>query len=322
MKNNIPGLLLCAATAAAAFFLSMIIPAGSVTIAIILGMLICNMPFFPAAAKKGVVFCEKRFLPAAIALAGLSLDYGVLRSLGASTLVLILFVMTVTILTAAAAGRLLGLNRDLSLLTGIGNAVCGSSAIAAARTVIKTDEKNAGISIAVINLLGTAGMFILPAAGRLLLNYNDIECGTLLGAGLQAVGQVTAAGYSINETTGSTALIVKMCRVLMLTPLLLILNFTHGRRTEEGGRKYSIPLYIVLFIVFSVISSTAVIPEAALNLLKDAGKLLLITAMAAVGMRISFGALTSGGKQALTAGIISWACQLAAITAGLYLIRY
>ena len=106
-------------------------------------------------------------------------------------------------------------NKKTSLLLGVGNAVCGSSAIAAVSPVIKAEESDTGISIGVVNFLGTIGIFILPALAIKVLHFADLQASTLIGGSLQAVGQVVAAGFSVSDNVGEIATIIKMARIAM-----------------------------------------------------------------------------------------------------------
>ena len=309
MKKILPGLFLCAGIGAAAWVAALYIPLGGVTISIILGILAGNIFRIPSSFSPGVRFSEKRVLTWAIALTGIGLDYRILARLGWPSLLLILAGVAFTIFLARFLGRRLGMDRDLSLLVGIGNGVCGSSAIAAAQGVLKTDDKNVGLSVAVINFLGTLGIFILPALAVFVLRLPDLRAGALTGNTLQAIGQVTAAGYSISDAAGETAVIVKMGRILMITPVVLILSLRKG----TGERKRAVPVipgYILVFILLSVIGSLQIIPEEIIHGVKTASKLLLIGAMAGIGLGISVKDLASGGRQALLLGTAVWAGQI------------
>ena len=165
------GILLCGLIGAAAMGLHLVVPLGAVTLSLILGMIFANTVKVPPKAVKGVTFTEKKILSAAIALLGFSLDYSILFSLGIFPIILVLTGVPVTILTALLLGRLLGLEKDLALLVGTGNGICGSSAIASAQAVIKTKEEHVGVSIAVINLLGTIGILLLPLIASLFPDY-------------------------------------------------------------------------------------------------------------------------------------------------------
>ena len=68
-------------------------------------------------------------------------------------------------------GRKSGLSTELITLSAVGNAICGSSAIAAAAPVIQAKEKDMGVSVALVNGMGSIWMFIFPI---LLINMNGL----------------------------------------------------------------------------------------------------------------------------------------------------
>ena len=309
--KTVSGVVLCIVIGISAWGLGHFIPLGAVTLAIILGLLVGNIAPIPAGAKKGIAFCEKKVLSAAIALLGFSLDYKVLLSLGFLPLAAVLLGVPVTIFTALGWGKLLGLEKDLALLVGTGNGICGSSAIAAVQGVIKTDEEHVGVSVAVINLLGTVGIFLVPLIVTFVPGLNDQLKGLVIGNTIQAVGQVTAAGFSLGETCGQTAAVVKMGRVLLITPVALILGFIRKKEPVSGGVTLPrIPLFIMLFVLFSLVNTAGILPGNVTDILKGAGEGLLIVAMAGIGLKITFRGLANEGKKALIAGVLTWAVQI------------
>ncbi|MDC7223778.1 MAG: putative sulfate exporter family transporter [Spirochaetales bacterium] len=314
--DRIWGILLCCLLGAFAVVLERFVPLGAVTLALILGMLFANIIKIPARAEKGVLFTEKKILAGAIALLGFSLDYSVLLSLGCFPLLLIASGVPFTILTALFWGRVMGVERDLALLVGTGNGICGSSAIAAAQGVIEAKEDHVGVSVAVINLLGMGGILLLPLIVSLFPQLSEQAKGMAVGNTLQAVGQVTAAGFSLGDLAGQTAVLIKMGRVLLISPVVLIYGFIKGRnRSEEvpGDSRKSplpgIPPFILLFILFSLVNTTGLIPPPLTQYIKEGAHLLLITAMAGIGMKISFKGLAREGRQALVLGVLTWTVQ-------------
>lgn len=309
MIKKLPGILLCAVIGTAAWFSAKLLPIGGVTISILIGIVTGNLIKLPEYFSSGTAFCEKKVLTWAIAIMGISLDYTILADLGLPTFILIIAAVVFTISTALILGKKTGLNKELCLLIGIGNAVCGSSAIAATQGVIDTDEKTVGLSIAAINFLGTIGIFLLPTLGMIIFRFNELQTGVLTGNTLQAIGQVSAAGFSISDKAGETAVIVKMCRILMITPLVIILSIKKGNGI--GIKRIPvIPRYIIVFIIMSIIGSFGIIPELLIPHIKNAGKMFLITAMAGIGMKISLKDLAVGGRQALLLGSAVWICQI------------
>jgi uncharacterized integral membrane protein (TIGR00698 family) len=236
--KKIYGIGLCIIIGVIAKFTSQYVPLGAVAIAILIGIVVGNSIKLGETFKSGIAFSEKQLLSFAIALMGVNLNYVLLQKLGYKTVGLIIVAMSVTIITAIILGKLLKVDPKLSLLLGIGSGVCGSSAIAATEKIIDAKEEDVGLSIAIVNFLGTIGIFLLPLIGAVILKLSHVNAGILIGNTLQAVGQVTAGAFSISEETGQTATIVKMGRVLMLTPIILVLLFCFkSGKTEQGAKK-------------------------------------------------------------------------------------
>lgn len=314
MISLIPGIILCLAIGAAAFLLSAYLPLGAVTLAIIIGILIGNF-FKPGDLfAKGIMYSEKKILSFAIALMGINLDFAILKELGLKSLALVVAAMIVTIGFSLVAARLFRLDRRFALLLGIGNGVCGSSAIAATKHIIGADKEEAGVSIAIVNFLGTLGIFALPFLASGLLGLSEINSGFLIGNTLQAVGQVAAAGFAVGETAGQTATIIKMSRILMLFPLIIVLLLAFARERSGNGdsrqKRAPVPLFIIGFALFSLIPTFDLLPESSLRLIGILSKFSLVTAMSAIGLKILIGNILNKGKSAFVAGSLIFLFQI------------
>ncbi|VAY87128.1 Putative membrane protein YeiH [hydrothermal vent metagenome] len=281
------------------FALSNILPIGTITIAIILGIIIGNTINIDNKYHDGINYTEKTILSFAIALMGVNLDFSILTSLGIKTILLIISGMILTIYSAILLGKYFKINTHLALLLGIGNGVCGASAISATAPIIKANKDFIGLCIAIVNLLGTIGIFILPFIA-LSFGLNEIDSGILIGNTLQAVGQVTAAGFGISETSGISATTVKMGRILLLTPLIMILIYIFSKNNSTQNKtKIIIPIFIILFIVFSLISSLNLINHNLINIISSISHFALVLAMSAIGLKIHFNSIKANGKIAL-----------------------
>jgi len=309
------GIALCIAIGLAALWMTDYIPIGTVTIAIIVGMIVGNTAKLDGRLTKGIKFSEKQVLAFAIALMGVNLDYLILKELGYQAILLVIVGIAVTVGTSVVLARLFKLDTRLALLLGIGNGICGSSAIAATEQIIGAESKDVGLSIAIVNFLGTIGLFLLPVVGTAVLHLNDINAGLLIGNTLQAVGQVVAAGFSVSDLSGQTATIVKMSRILMLTPVIFILITIFARRnTSSGGtgkaKTQTVPLFIVGFILFSLIPTFHLLPQAYVAILSQASHYALIVAMAGIGLKTTIASILRDGKSALLIGSLTFAVQI------------
>ncbi len=221
--------------------------------------------------------------------------------------------MAVTISSSVLFAKMFGFDRKFALLIGIGNGICGSSAIAATKDIIGVDEEEVGLSVAVINFLGTIGIFVLPLIGTVLLKFSEVNTGLLIGNTLQAVGQVVASGFSVGESAGQTATIVKMTRVLMLTPVVFILialfSREGSRRGFNKGRK-TVPLFVVGFVLFSLVPTFNLLSENLIHVISRISHYALVVAMAGIGLRIKFSSIMRDGRTALLIGSLIFLLQI------------
>ena len=290
---------------------------GAVTLAIIIGLFISNVVVKGPGYLQGYQFAEKKLLPVAIVLLGTELQLRILIELGLPTLGLILSILIITMVTSVLIGRLLGFGRAMSLLMGAGNAICGSSAIAAVSPLVGSSDEDVGLSISTVNLLGTLGIFLIPLLVQ-LFRLDEISGGALIGGSLQAIGQVVAAGYSIDDATGNFALLVKMGRVLMLGPLALVIAWQKKTTPTHKGPKVRIPPFIIGFLVVSLITSWEIAPASLVGSVNTAGKWLLLLAMAGIGLKLRLETLLRQGPRALFFGLIVASLQLLLVLVFVY----
>jgi len=319
-KTYTKGLLASIVVAILASTITHFISFSTATVAIILGMIVGNI-FFKTfhtdepGFKSGVKWAEKDLLMFAIALMGINLNFTMLANLGVKTILIIVLGMVFTIFMGILLGKLFKLNPKLSLMIGIGNGVCGSSAIAATSGVAKVQSNDIGISIALVNLMGTVGIFLAPFLAH-MLGFTDIQAGIFTGNTLQAVGQAVAAGFSISDEAGHYATVVKMGRVLLLVPLVLILIYIAKKESQkegeeiEGKTKVGVPSFIIWFVGFSIIASLGWLPKEAETLISSFSHYITLIAMSAIGLMIHFGTIMKTAGTAFKVSSLLFALQL------------
>jgi len=171
-KEQVKGLLVCLILAVVAKKAVVLAPSmGSTSFAIILGIIAGNTIAKDRSLVPGIIFAEKKLLTLAIMFMGVTLNIGDVVSLGLKGIIYTIIVMGSVIFSAVKLGKMMGFTKEFSLLLGSGNAVCGSSAIAATAPVVKAHEDEIGISVAVVNLMGTILMFILPVVAVKTLTW-------------------------------------------------------------------------------------------------------------------------------------------------------
>jgi len=306
------GVLLSLAIAVSAIVLSNVLGFNAILLALVIGIVLGNAITLPEYFDSGIKTASGRFLEIAIILMAFSIDYGSFLKLGWETILIVVVTMAAVLLMTIWLGKKMNCPSNAGLLVGFGTAICGSSAIAALAPSVSEDKSDIGISMAVVNLYGLIGMLLIPLITQGWLT--DVENSILLGASLHSVGNVAGAGFAMSESIGEMAVTVKLGRVALLTPALLIFShFTAKKSKSQTKKKLNLPWYLIAFILISIIVSIFPFPEEILNFSKKGSNFLLATAMAAIGLKVSFKTLLNSGKKGLVFGAILFAAQLAVI---------
>lgn len=306
------GVSLSLAIAVSAILLSNVLGFNAILLALVIGIVLGNAIKLPAYFDSGIKTASGKFLEIAIILMAFSIDYGSFLKLGWETILIVVSTMAAVLLMTIWLGKKMNCPSSAGLLVGFGTAICGSSAIAALAPSVTEDKSDIGISMAVVNLYGLIGMLLIPLITQDWLS--NIENSILLGASLHSVGNVAGAGFAMSESVGEMAVTVKLGRVALLTPALLIFgHFTSKKSSSQTKKKLNLPWYLVTFILISILVSIFPLPEEILTFSKKGSNFLLATAMAAIGLNVSFKTLLNSGKKGLVFGAILFAAQLVVI---------
>lgn len=300
----LPGLLLAFALALGAWvtapFVARLAPLPALLIALLVG--IALQPMIGARFAAGLKFCVSRILRIAVALLGLKVSLSEIAALGFSKALLVICAMVLTIAAGFALARVTGLSRSFGALAGCATAICGASAALATSSVLpasKSKDADTVFVIVAVNLLSTVAMLAYPPFAQ-VLGFDDLRTGILLGGSIHDVAQVVGAGYAVSETAGATAVIVKLFRVLLLLPAILII----GRLFVGGGEgaKVPVPVFAFGFLALCVVNSAMVFAPSLQpiylpikGLLSDLSAWGLLIAIAALGLNTSLESIAKLG---------------------------
>jgi uncharacterized integral membrane protein (TIGR00698 family) len=312
----VKGVSLSLAIAVSALLLSDLWGFNAILLALVFGIILGNTIKLPEYFNLGIKTASGRFLEIAIILMAFSIDYGSFLKLGWETIVIVVTTISVVLAMTIWLGKKMSCPSSAGLLVGFGTAICGSAAIAALAPSVSRDKSDIGISMAVVNLYGLIGMVIIPFITQDWLT--DVQNSILLGASLHSVGNVAGAGFAMSDTIGEMAVTVKLGRVALLTPALLIFGHFTAHKSGTTKRKLNLPWYLITFIIISILVSIFPFPEDILAYSKKGSNFLLATAMAAIGLKVSFKTLLSSGKKGLVFGAILFAVQLGVIGGLMY----
>lgn len=96
------------------------------------------------------------------------------------------------------------------------------------------------------------------------------------------------------------AVIVKMIRVILLAPTLIVLSFLLSRKQsgKDGKRgRIQVPMFAIWFLVVIGFNSLNLLPEVCVGVIKQADTFLLTMAMTALGVETSFDKFKKAGAK-------------------------
>lgn len=325
-KKILPGLALCAVVTAAAWLLERLeirifgrAWLESLVLAIVLGTALRSAISLNKRYRAGIAFSAKFLLEAAVMLLGASVSAAAILENGPALIGGIAAVVFVAIGCSYGIGRLIGLPRKMAVLIACGNSICGNSAIAAVAPVIDASSKDVASSIAFTAVLGVVVVVALPLLAP-VLSLSAVQYGIFAGLTVYAVPQVLAATAPVALASVHIGTLVKLVRVLMLGPVVLILSLV-GR--EAGGRRPSmahmVQWFIIGFLVLLVLRSFNAIPAAALAPAQWSANILTIMSMAALGLGVNVRSVLRAGKQ-ITSVVVLSLLVLAGISYGLIML--
>ena len=280
-------------------------------VAVLVGLFIANARVPMATLRPGLRWSGRHLVRTGVVLVGFRLSFDQLQQLGVRGVSAVVIVVTITFVGTQALGRVLGVSPAMSLLVGVGFSICGASAIAAAEPLSDAEEHETAYAIALVTLCGTLAIATLPFIGS-ALGLSAHEFGSWVGASVHDVGQVVAAASTKGPEALSQAVVVKLTRVVMLAPLLMVVAIRSRRRSVHptdpaATRPPLLPLFVVLFGVAVVIRSTVDLSSSVLSNLKELETFVLAAGLVGLGSAVELGRLRTVGGRPLALGLAAWA---------------
>lgn len=254
--------------------------------------------------RPGIDFCSRAVLRLGVGLLGARITASQIVGLGWSTAAIVIAAVVSTLVCGVLLGRRLGMNRSQAVLSGGSVAICGASAALAISAVLPRDKESERFTLMVVvtvTVLSTLAMVIYPLVAK-LLHMPPQLAGLFLGGTIHDVAQVVGAGYMINQETGDYATIVKLFRVSMLAVVVVLVSalFKRERAGSEsipvGAKKHPlVPWFLWVFLALVIVNSVVSVPHDMQMGLNDISRACLVIAIAALGVKTSFGQLARAG---------------------------
>lgn len=329
------GILLITLFSCAAFYIGDMNMVKSLSLSpmivgIILGMLYANSlrNNLPETWVPGILFCSKRILRIGIILYGFRLTFQDVTAVGLSAVCIDAIIVTTTICGGIIIGRLLKMDRDIALLTSVGSGICGAAAVLGAESAIRTKPYKTAVAVATVVIFGTLAMFLYPALYRSgVIDLSPEAMGIFTGSTIHEVAHAVGAGNAMGPVVSNSAIIVKMIRVMMLVPVLLVLSYSVARaavkagmgKQETDGGKISIPWFAILFLVVIGFNSLDLLPTELVDFINTFDTFLLTMAMTALGAETSIEKFKKAGLKPF---VLAFILFLWLMTAGYLMAKY
>jgi len=310
-KGTISGIIFVAIFAAAATMIAGLEPVKALgisplVIGIVMGIFYANTlhNHIPSAWGTGITFSGKKILRFAIVFYGFRITFQQIMDVGMSGFMVSLIMLSTTFILGSYLGyKIFKMDKDTAMLTASGASVCGAAAVLATEPVLKAEGHKTAVAVSMVVLFGTISMFLYPVLYASIiepatgfLHMTPEQFGIYVGGTIHEVAQVVAVPASIPgapEVMANSAVIVKMTRVIMIAPMLILLGIYLSMQAKKtgsvaGGVQLVIPWFAVYFIGMAGFNSLQIVPQDIVNVINEIDTFLLTMAMTALGMGTIF----------------------------------
>ncbi len=307
-------------------------PISAVMLAILLGLIIGALAPMPQVLKPGLSFSVKKILRLGIILLGIRLTIFDVFRLGVYGVPIVLFCIAGALLVTTRISHWLKLPERLGALIAVGTSICGVSAIVATGPAIDAEEEEVAYAVAVITIFGLAATIVYPYLARAIFGGDTLNAGLFLGTAVHDTSQVVGAAAVYADVFSAphaldVATVTKLVRNVFMAIVIPFMAFNYSRRAQKQGESVStstnvlklLPLFVVGFLVMAAIRS---IGDAGIEAggtafglwdsetwmgivgtIKNWAEILMVVALAAVGLSTNFRAFKGLGSKPFLAGL-------------------
>ena len=305
MKLLSPGILISALIALAAQFISDHYGAPAMLMSLLFGISLNFLSDDPK-CKLGITFSARFILRFGVALLGMRISFDMAADLGWLIVFTVIGCVIATIVFGLLIAHLFGHGLRFAFLSAGSVAICGASAAMAISAILPPDERTEErlvFTVIGVTILSTFAMIVYPIIAE-ALNYDTKNSGIFIGATIHDVAQVVGAGFSISEDTGDVATVVKLIRVAMLAPVILvaviIIRQVSTKSHYSATKPPLVPGFVAAFSLLITMNSFEVFPDSLILFAVEVSRWALLTAIAAVGMNTALKEVIKVGLPAIS----------------------
>lgn len=262
-------------------------------IAVLFGIFIGNVFKVPQFMRPAIDFTIAYLIKTAVVLIGLNISVQVIVSFGYKPVFLAVGeLVSVFFVAYFFLSRVMRFDKQLSMLISAGSSICGAAAIMATASVVKAENRLATLSVTMITLMGTFQLFLYPYLYHhgYLERLNDQLFGFFAGVGIYEFAQVYGASYAVSDTAVNFATLIKLIKVLMLVPMVVLTGHFYNKKEQEEdpANRVKFPWFILFFILMVILNSIFTINGNVKFFLGQTGASFFLMAMVALGLKTDF----------------------------------
>jgi uncharacterized integral membrane protein (TIGR00698 family) len=227
----------------------------------------------------------------------------------------------ITFVLGLAAGKFLKTGPNISLLTTVGTAICGGSAIAAVAPIIGAKSHEISVALATVFILNAAALFIFPAVGH-YLNLSQTQFGLWSALAIHDTSSVVGSALQYGSRAVEIATTVKLARALWIIPVALVIGLIWSRKTEVNKTstgKYS--WFILGFLLAATLVTFFPGLQAAGIFVSSFAKKLLVLTLFLIGSTFIRTTFKTVGIKPFLQGVFLWV-MMSSMTLGAILLSW
>lgn len=204
-----------------------------------------------------------------------------------------------------ALRRLIGVEAEVGLLTTVGTAICGGSAIAAVTPVVKAKPHSVSVALGTVFILNALALVIFPPIGH-FFNMPEPAFGLWSALAIHDTSSVVGATVSYGQRAAEIGTTVKLARALWIVPVALTIGWFVNRKSSGEAAKAKKPWFILGFLIMAAIVTWIPQLHEAGGWVEMLAKRTLVLTLYFIGLDLSKATLAKVGFKPFIFGFVLW----------------
>lgn len=329
MKKIISFVLIIAVGAFALYCFKLHSALDALVIGLMLGMFVRFILSFTRFSLSEMDVAYKFFVPAGLILYGVNLKFANLAQISSIAWFQIIVGIFIVLWASSLLAQKLSLSREAGVLTAVGTAICGASAIVISSMIIRPKKEDIGKALLSITVWGLLGALIYPFIQK-ALGMTQEAYALFISTTLSQTGFVKMAAMALGKNVETLALSIKVARTVLIIPVIMVLWFIFKKDpnasagTDESAEKDENPIFMYLslaaFLLVGLSFSFCPILKVYSSNVAYYSTVIWTIAMASIGMSVDVKNILPGFARNLILALLLWMIIMAVFFFGYFTI--